>query len=618
MMDSRNPSCIHGRPHLTKRPMLSNNTRVCSLQIVVLLYLLAPVQTGVYAQAPTTIWGYGAQLFVTDVATDAIGNYYVLSDFRGVVDLDPGPGLSIVSSVGGTVDICVVKFDADGVFQWGQSFGGAGSPFLSGDDKGIAIRIDQEGNVYFGGAYGSLGVTFGSGPNSTTITDALCIVTKLNPNGMFMWARGLQGVPPDAFPTTATLRRMDVDPLGYSICSIELGQLPGLIDIDPGSNVEIVQSPGNGGLLLWRLDPFGNLSWGKIIGGAPGTSTGFYAAVATDENGDVYIGGRFSGPVDFGTANAPLVLYSFGERDGFVCRFNPNGEAIWCKTISAMSASAALAIWSIEVKNEEVLMGGQFSESFDFDPGAALQSLTALGIGNIDGFLFKMSASGQYLWAHKLGDIVGYDTVHKVKLDEGGNAYATGQIKGTVDFNTGIGQATLSVGIDQANYVLKWGPESEYKWVFANYSTALNYEAICVDEFSLLLGGTYSSALTDIDPSTSEFFISGTTGWFGKYNQALTTELNTVSESVIEPSMAIRTNPGGGYWALHPVYSEPATMEIYDTRGRLMRSVFVQPGVDRTLFDISSVPPALYLARIIEPNEVIVRAKFIHVSDGRE
>jgi hypothetical protein len=78
---------------------------------------------------------------------DSQGNVYVASDFYETVDLDPGSGVTNVTSFNnlqilGSLfadDVYVVKLNSNGVFQWGKRYG---SIYADGID--IAIGPNDE------------------------------------------------------------------------------------------------------------------------------------------------------------------------------------------------------------------------------------------------------------------------------------------------------------------------------------------------------------------------------------------------------------------------------------------------------------------------------------------
>jgi len=82
--------------------------------------------------------------FVRHLAIDAAGN--VLA--TGTISLPIADSAFGAISVGVKNDVLTVKFDSDGVEQWARRYNGAGD----GDDGGVRVATDANGNVYVGGA----------------------------------------------------------------------------------------------------------------------------------------------------------------------------------------------------------------------------------------------------------------------------------------------------------------------------------------------------------------------------------------------------------------------------------------------------------------------------------
>lgn len=80
------------------------------------------------------------------IGIDNDGNVYTTGRFFGTVDFDPSTTNASVSS-NGVSDLYIHKLDSFGNFSWVQSIGG--TSFEAGD----AICIDQNENVYIGGAF---------------------------------------------------------------------------------------------------------------------------------------------------------------------------------------------------------------------------------------------------------------------------------------------------------------------------------------------------------------------------------------------------------------------------------------------------------------------------------
>jgi hypothetical protein len=78
-----------------------------------------------------------------------------------------------------------------------------------------------------------------------------------------------------------------------------------------------------------------------------------------------------------------------------------------------------------------VIVGGTFSGTVDFDPGIGIYNISSLG-GN-DGFIAKYDSQGNFIWVrHTLGG--SWENVSCVKTDTAGNIYASGNTGNGISF----------------------------------------------------------------------------------------------------------------------------------------------------------------------------------------
>ncbi|MBD2699075.1 SBBP repeat-containing protein [Spirosoma sp. BT702] len=398
------------------------------------------------AQAQNLAWTREFAYRGFSVAVDNAGNVYTTGNFGGAnIDFDPGPGEFNLSSAG-FEDIFVSKLDAAGNFVWAKRIGASSS------DVGNSIAVDNSGNVYFTGTFQGRvdfdpgpGETFllaGGGPNS--------FVCKLNSSGNFVWVKHFSG---SGFIYGLALT------LDNSGNIYTTGNFSNTADFDPGPDVaSLVSSGGTTDIFVSKLTPSGSFGWARRLGGSnaeAGTS------IAVDNSGNVYTTGYFQGMVDFDPAPSPATanLTSAGNNDIFISKLDASGDYVWAKRMGSTSDDRGQ---SIGVDNSgNVYTTGYFVNEVDFDPGSGTVDLTSAG--DFDIFLSKLSSSGNYVWAKRIGGTsrdIGYSLI----LDNSNNIHLAGQFMNTVDFNPGTGNASLTSAGDYDGFVGKFDASGNYVW----------------------------------------------------------------------------------------------------------------------------------------------------------
>ncbi len=425
------------------------------------------------------------------VAVDAAGNVYTIGYYTGTVDFDPGTGVSNLTSEG-SLDIFVTKMDAAGNLMWAKSVGG---PF---NDIGQGIALDPQGNVYVTGEFWPDATTdFDPGPGTFSMTlhsSGLDIfVLKLDSDGNFKWAKQLGSADSDlnwaiavdqsgnVYTTGAWasfypfISKFDTD--GNLIWEKELkvvtsqnasvgrsiavdasgnvyttGYFNGTLDFDPGPatynmNANVYD------IYVSKLDASGNFVWAKQIGG--GANSGY--SIALDAAGNVYTCGSFQATADFDPGAGVTNVTTAGINDMFITKFDPDGNFNWVKTFGGQFASFDMTAITLDASGNIYTTGG-FHGTADFDPGPGTTSLSAPGADDI--FMSKLDASGNFVWAAKIGS-TNNDVGNSVAVNSAGNVYITGSYKGIIDFDPGTGTTELFTNSNSVDlFVLKLGQSS--------------------------------------------------------------------------------------------------------------------------------------------------------------
>ena len=157
-----------------------------------------------------------------------------------------------------------------------------------------------------------------------------------------------------------------------------------------------------------------------------GTGAALYArAVATDASGNVYTTGQFQGMVGF---NGVLSLTSTGGADNaFVAKYSGNGQLLWAVNLGSGSNAAGYGIAVDGAGN--VFTTGYFQGTGDFSGNGSSDDLTT-GSANVNAYVSKLDASGNFVWARGLGTGSSIVEGIGIAVDGAGNIYTNRIISG--------------------------------------------------------------------------------------------------------------------------------------------------------------------------------------------
>ncbi|MBV6439443.1 MAG: hypothetical protein EPGJADBJ_01083 [Saprospiraceae bacterium] len=246
-----------------------------------------------------------------------------------------------------------------------------------------------------------------------------------------------------------------------------------------------------------------NFLWAKQLGGL---SEEIGRGIAVDTNGDVFTIGSFNSTADFNPSDDPNTgtynLTSFGNQDAYVSKLNASGNFLWAKQFGGTSTDVPRAI-ALDA-NGNIYITGQFSGTADFDPGPGAFNLTAAA--NEDIFVVKLNASGDLIWAKRLGG-GGTDIAFSIALNAIGNISITGFFRYTADFDPGPGTFNLSSsGISEDIFVCTLDASGNFLWAkqFSGTSGERGL-SIAVDAGGNVHTAGYFGGTVDFDPGPQTF-----------------------------------------------------------------------------------------------------------------
>lgn len=237
--------------------------------------------------------------------------------------------------------------------------------------------------------------------------------------------------------------------------AIVAGVYSGAIDVDPTPAVRRLPHVNGDETFVAKYAPGGALLWAVAL---TGVGRQEIQSVAVDRAGNVYCGGYFENTVDFDPGTGRKSVTSLGRADAFVLKLNSAGAFQWVRRTGGAGDEGVVAIAADADGNVAAM--GMFNGTADFDPNAGVRSYATAG--GFDLFVTKLSATGDTVYAHRIGG-TGEEFGNAITFDPAGNAIASGSFSRTVDFNPSpVATANQTSAGASDVFVVKLAPYGTY------------------------------------------------------------------------------------------------------------------------------------------------------------
>ncbi len=407
-----------------------------------------------------------------------------------------------------TCSLFAISLNAQSL-QWAKQY--AGPSIVNGTD----MAIDATGNVYTIGQFRQT-VDFDPSAANFSLTsngEADIFITKLDPDGNFLWAKQIGAQFFDDVPANIV-----VDVNGNILVA---GYFMGTIDLDPGAGELNVTTQGEAAFLL-KLDSQGDLIWAKNWGGTQNSDGSRVYNITSDGSGNIIIGGGFYGNSDLdpgaGTNNVTATFF----EDAYISKLDANGDFLWAITFGGNQVGSRDYVQGIAVDSSgNILASGPFSGNI-----AVYNLMTG------QNFYIKLDASGNLIWAKQTVSSSNVVGTKSLTFDATGNAYIVGRFGGTCDFDPGAGVFNLTSSGNFDIFILKLNTAGNFVWAagFGSASSLDDGTSIALDNQGFLYTTGFYAGPADFDPSAAEFILTPV-GFADMFISKLDTEGNFVYAS---------------------------------------------------------------------------------------
>ena len=254
------------------------------------------------------------------------------------------------------------------------------------------------------------------------------------------------------------------------------------------------------GAICSAQDYFGTTTFGD-------TSIEIPYRSAMDSQGNVYSAGIYSGTITVGSTS---VTWAGGNADGFLTKFDNNGNPIWVKGFGGQADDVALDV-AVDANDNLYITGyfqGAGALAFDADPGPGVFLLEQPApFLSRDCFIIKLDSNGDFVWAKQVSNpaAVANEDSKSIEVDSAGNVYIGGSFN-YADFDPDpIAEHILfstNGGASTDGFLLKLDTDGNFVWVKTFDSTGI--VQVIDMEFDtnedLLLTGRFRNTV-DLDPN---------------------------------------------------------------------------------------------------------------------
>jgi hypothetical protein len=536
------------------------------------------------------------------IAVDLTGNVFTCGEFIGTADLDPGPGITNLTSTGASsfTNVFVLKLNSVGNSIWVQQLDGT---------RAVGVQVDAAGNIFTAGYFKGLG-DFDPGPGTYTLNTSgnyfEGFITKLNSSGNFVWAKQLSG------SAVNYIFNFKIDCQSNVYCS---GTFKTSLDADPGPGVVTLTTVSTqSDVYVLKLDAAGNYLMSFSL---PKISS-LYMHVDKVQN--IYLTGGYSPGADFDPSANTLTLQTVSNRNAFVARYNAPGTLAFAYGFTTTSnvPPSGFAITTDPFANVHFV--GTLTGTMDLNPFAPVYNLISAVPSKPEPFDLKFSQATSYLVLNAANSTTAaICSGNSVTLTAGGNGTINwySSLSATNSIGTGTSFVTPPTTGPTTYYVALSGCGQEGPRTPVNVSVLPSPTLTAVSQPSMICSGnsatlsvsgansyTWNTNVTTnsivLSPATTGTYViqgMGTNGCLGSASLAVNPAacLGITTNKNILTSVLVFPNPTKERITISTSNSEKQLVVLYSAIGAVLQSTWVN---ETTQMDLSSFASGVYFLKV--------------------
>lgn len=325
------------------------------------------------------------------IALDSRQNIIVTGTYKDSIHLNPDSGNFILRNSSNRHISFLMKLNSLGQTQWASEIERA-TTVNNGNFYIDNLTCDNQGNIYFTVSNMRNNAVYRRGSQFSNVgyTPWATALVKLDSNGFHSWNVYFKGVNSG---TGILVTGLKIDNSNNILLS---GTFGSAVDIDPDPAIFDYRYDVdfNNEIALIKLNNLGTMLWAHTFGGpSQGCPTFPFQPclsyngektfdMAVDAQDNIYLVGMFLDSVDFDPSANNYFLYNDSTPDGFIQKFNPNGNLLYANNYNVKHNLFSTDF--VRTKHTgEVYIGGHFEGQVDFDFNSGVTHLNSTGQSDI-------------------------------------------------------------------------------------------------------------------------------------------------------------------------------------------------------------------------------------------